>query len=170
MDKILIQNYRGWDIFFDTYTDQFVCRMSDKDNQSDAEKESKSITAIRKYIDEYLKVNQKFEKVDIVKVRNSIEPYYDVYTIIGLRKDGGFTIQDQDGGISKLSKYDENKVELLTEKHIMYNDVYKVWNQRSKEFHDTKRNSLSELRKELGLSNPEKSSFIKQLREKYNWK
>ena len=52
--KVAIENYRGFDIEFDTDHEKFQCIITDGE-----EKESRSFTAVKKFIDEYRKDNQR---------------------------------------------------------------------------------------------------------------
>ena len=56
MSKILIENYRGFDIEFDTQYEKFQCVCTEEDS-----KESSSFAAIKKFIDEYKKQNADFK-------------------------------------------------------------------------------------------------------------
>ena len=56
MSRILIENYRGFDIEFDTNIEEFTCICS-KENI----KESSSFPAVKKLVDEYKKENSEFK-------------------------------------------------------------------------------------------------------------
>ena len=56
MSKILIDNYRGFDIEFETINEKFQCIITDE-----LVKESISFSAIKKFVDEYKKTNQDFK-------------------------------------------------------------------------------------------------------------
>ena len=57
MSKILIDNYRGFDIEFETINEKFQCIITDE-----LVKESISFSAIKKFVDEYKKINQDYEQ------------------------------------------------------------------------------------------------------------
>lgn len=101
MANILIENYRGFKIEFNTDKSTFSSVLNDYN------KESKSFDAIKKDIDEYLKENQSFEpfmairKPDLTWGSETIE-------IIGIRKDGLFYYKNEKGEKNQLSKHSEN--------------------------------------------------------------
>jgi hypothetical protein len=100
--KVLIENYRGWEIFFDTENENFYTVSSEYDN----EKTKKSYVSSKKYIDDYLKENQNFKPIKVQKM-SSIFNSSEVITLIGLRKDGFFMYEDDKGIKKHLSKYSE---------------------------------------------------------------
>jgi len=102
MATIHIEQYRGYDIMFNTNSEKF---QSDIDNGKD----KNSLSSARKEIDDYMKNNQNFKPV---KVFNSysfeINQYNykaEVKTIVSLRKDNAFQFSDK----TLLSNYDIEK-------------------------------------------------------------
>lgn len=101
--KALIEDYRGFEISFDTEKSVFYC-FSDS---YDTENTSKSYDAVKKYIDDYIKANKTFKSFVVYPVPNSYKK--EPTTITGIRKDGGFTYVDEIGKPKKVSNYDENE-------------------------------------------------------------
>lgn len=98
--KVDIEEYRGWQISFDTEKETFYC-VSDA---WDRDESKKSFAAIKSFIDEFIKDNLVFKPV-------WAEPSAgrhgrDKIKIIGIRKDGRL-ICEKNGEKSQLSSYDE---------------------------------------------------------------
>lgn len=112
MSKILIENYRGIDIEFDTDYEKFQCIVTDEN-----EKESKSFTSVKKYIDDYKKNNQDFKPFYVEP--NPFETTYNKHNVkvIGLRKDGRFIIEDINGKTTQLSDYDLKNYMIITDEN-----------------------------------------------------
>jgi len=91
MGKILIEKYRGFEIEFDTHYEKFKCTCND-----DEEKESKSFSVIKKFIDDYLKNNQSFKPFWVHP--NSQKNFWsDKLEVFAIRKDGTFLAKDEYG-------------------------------------------------------------------------
>jgi len=105
MSKVLIETYRGWEIHFDTREEVFTC-FSDS---YDTENTKKSFAATKKYIDDYIKENEKF--IPFV-VENQDDTFYGggkKKKIIGIRKDGAFVYIEKEGDKPRqFSSYDES--------------------------------------------------------------
>ena len=114
--KIDIENYRGFIITFDTREEKFNCVVSTNNS-----KESKSFAAVKKFIDDYKKDSQNFEPFKIEKRPDISLGYHTVrnkpLTVIGLRKDERFVIEDFDGGKGQISSYDENSYMVVNDKN-----------------------------------------------------
>ena len=102
MADVLIENYRGFDISFSTHLSKFICAIT-----SDMLKKSESYESIKKYIDEYKKTNQDFNPFYVIPNPSS---YYGKgrLKIIGIRKDGRFITEDENGKKNQLSDYSLN--------------------------------------------------------------
>jgi len=105
--KVLIENYRGWEITFCTENENF----SAYSFHYDTENSKKSFAAIKKSIDDYIKENEKFTPFWVQKMPdlyNSKEKK----KIVGIRKDGLFVYEN---GTSKstISTYDEGRYFLV---------------------------------------------------------
>lgn len=93
--NILIENYRGFDIFFDSNDEIFACKI---DNVKWGKKQS--FASAKKFIDDYIKDNIVFEPFEAQHKENG-----NVIKVIGIRKDGRF-IYDKNGSKEQLSDYD----------------------------------------------------------------
>ena len=100
--RVLIENYRGWEIYFDTGKEDFYTFS----NEYDTQQTKKSYASAKKYIDDYIKENQNFKPIKVQKMRSFFNSGA-VITLIGLRKDGIFMYEDVKGRKQQLSKYDE---------------------------------------------------------------
>lgn len=103
--KTIIENYRGFEIYFDTDYEVFQCICTEEDN-----KESKSFSAVKKFIDDYKKDNHGFSPflVDPNPDRNYSFSEKKQIRIIGVRKDGRFVAKKEDGSKIQVSDYDLN--------------------------------------------------------------
>lgn len=100
--KILIENYRGFDIDFDTDCEKFQCVITEEKT-----KESISFSAVKKFIDDYKKENQDFKPFYADKNPKAYSGHPKI-KIIGIRKDKRFIIEREDGGREQLSEYEED--------------------------------------------------------------
>jgi hypothetical protein len=94
---VLIENYRGVDIKFNTDNETFSTSIDGWD------KDKKSYSIIKKAIDDYLKENSGFKSFT---ARSKYKPFEKV-EIVGIRKDGRF-IKEINGVKSQISNYSEN--------------------------------------------------------------
>jgi len=108
--KVLIEKYRGVEIHFDTDGEIFLTEIKD------VGKESKSFTATKKWIDEYLKNNATFEPFYIIADPNGYNRGEKKKKIVGIRKDGRFVYEEK-GEKKQLSEYDEDRYFLEEPKH-----------------------------------------------------
>lgn len=104
--KILIETYRGIEIYFDTENETFICSLTE-----DSGKQSKSFSAVKKAVDEYKKDNASFKPFKVRGGQNSYRKEVR-YTITGIRKDGAFVGTDTKGQTVQISKYDERDLVL----------------------------------------------------------
>lgn len=100
MSKILIENYRGFDIEFDTSCEKFQCVATDEDV-----KESTSFTAVKKFVDDYKKINQDFKPFWIEPNPSSYFKSKDKLKVVGIRKDGRFVAENSKGEKQQISDY-----------------------------------------------------------------
>lgn len=101
MVEILIETYRGWEISFHLHNETF----STYSNHYDKEFTKPTLSAVRAQIDAYLKINQKFERIEIMRsstMFNNNERSF----LVGIRKDKNFSIE-KNGKIQQLSAYEE---------------------------------------------------------------
>ena len=108
--KILIENYRGFDIEFDTDCEKFQC-IGNEENT----KKSTSFSAVKKFVDEYKKTNEGFKPFWV----ETLPTYYmiDKLKVVGLRKDGRYVAENSEGVKIQLSDYDTGNYMLLKEEN-----------------------------------------------------
>lgn len=100
MNKILIDNYRGFDIEFETSNEKFQCIITDE-----LVKESISFSAVKKFIDDYKKTNQEFKPFYVESTPGGYRQNVKL-KIIGIRKDGRFVAENSKGEKIQVSDYD----------------------------------------------------------------
>ena len=110
MSKIKIETYRGYDIEFDTDYEKFQCIVTDLDA-----KESKSFSAVKKFIDAYLKDNAQFVPFYARQNPNGHRSGKGQFKVVGIRKDGRLIREDNDGSLVKMSDYDLSEFMLVNE-------------------------------------------------------
>jgi hypothetical protein len=99
--RILIENYRGWEIYFDTESEGFYTIS----NEYDKDQKKPSYASSKKYIDDYIKENNVFKPI---KVQKMVSIWSDggTITLIGIRKDNAFMYENKKGEKRQLSIYD----------------------------------------------------------------
>lgn len=100
--RVLIENYRGWEIHFDTDKEEFYTIS----NEYDTDKTKKSYAASKKFIDDYIKENSEFKPIKVEK-HPSHYNNREVITLIGIRKDGAFMYEDKNSKKGQLSTHNE---------------------------------------------------------------
>lgn len=100
--RILIENYKGWDITFDTYDENFYS----VSNEYHANKLQNSYSAAKKYIDKYIEENQTFQPIRVARMATRWSNNEEI-TLIGITKDNQLMYEDAKGNRKLLSKYDE---------------------------------------------------------------
>lgn len=106
MSKILIENYRGFDIEFDTDYEKFKCICTEEKS-----KESPSFAAVKKFVDEYKKENQGFNPFWIESTPDNY--VYNRLLVIGIRKDGRFIAENSKKEKIQISDYDISRYILV---------------------------------------------------------
>ena len=104
MNNILIENYRGYNIEFNTGSGTFRCVISD-----DLSKDNISFSSIKKFIDDYKKTNSDFTPFFIEK--NYVDTGLgnnknERLKVIGIRKDGRFVAEKDSGEKFQITDYD----------------------------------------------------------------
>lgn len=102
MSKILIENYRGIDITYDNSSEEFRCVIS-----NESKKEGNYLSVIRKFIDEYKRLNSDFVPFNAIPNPDSRFGASKGVKIIGIRKDGRFISQNDSGEKGQISEFDE---------------------------------------------------------------
>lgn len=108
---VKIEDYRGWEISFDTDNETFVAYS----NFYDSDVKKQSYASCKKYIDDFIKENTHFKPLIVSAYRRS-ETLQRI-KIIGIRKDGKF-ISETPKGKSSISGYDEKD-------YFIWDDKYK---------------------------------------------
>lgn len=104
--RSLIEEYRGFEIYFNTETEKFYTIS----NQHDVDMDKNTYASTKTYIDKFIKDNVDFK------------PFYVVddgtkrYKVTGIRKDGKFNYQNSEGKMDSFSNYD-------LDKYILENDL-----------------------------------------------
>jgi len=98
---ILIENYRGYNIYFDAANERFYTMIDDRKWH-----EKQSFSAAKKFIDDHVKANYKFEPFDVVKI-GTIYNNKGRLKITSIRKDGRFVGEYKDGKKVQISDYEE---------------------------------------------------------------
>jgi len=105
--SVKIKTYRGVDIIFETWNETFTCEVADE-----IKLEKGSYKSMKEAIDKYFKENQNFKPIKVIT--NPSEQYGvigdGIKTIIGIRKDGRFIYEDENGKKHQLSEYNEESV------------------------------------------------------------
>lgn len=118
--RVLIETYRGWDIHFDTDSEDFYTVSNEHYKQAT----KRSYASTKKFIDDYIKENNEFKPIKVQK-EETIFKTGDVITLIGLRKDNTFMYEDSDGKKSQLSKYSEKEYFLVDSRNDVHFDTIK---------------------------------------------
>ena len=101
--KVLIEKYRGFNVYFETNDEIFSVETDDYG------KGSKSFAAIKSGIDEYIKNNLQFKPFKAIRKVDG-----DLISVIGIRKDNRFIYEDKKGNKRQLSEYEEKD-------YVLYN-------------------------------------------------
>jgi len=111
--RITIENYRGFDIEFDTDSEIFICIVSDE-----RAKESKSFSAVKKFVDEYKKANENFRPfwIEVIPEKYSGSIIGKKLKVTGLRKDDRFIVENENGDKEYITDYS------MTDWMIVYNE------------------------------------------------
>ncbi len=150
MSKVLIEEYRGWEISFDTEQETFYC-LSDV---YDRDEKKKSFASCKSFVDEYIKENNGFKEFFIESVP-SFYRGYEKKKVIGIRKDGAFTIEEKGGKKGVLSKYNEKEYVVYNQDNKSIFDELKIIKDKINLLHEDQKiiekkvtgKSLEEMRK-----------------------
>ena len=140
MNNILIDNYRGFDIEFNTTSEKFQCVITDN-----AIKESISFSAVKKFIDDYKKDNNDFKPFYIEGIPDEYFPIKEIIKIIGIRKDGRFISENNTGVKRQISDYDLKRYMVFRES----NKPFMLQLDELKEKENTQRLENNAKRKEI---------------------
>lgn len=107
--EVLIENYRGFDISFDTDQENFYVFSDSRDH----DQRKQSYASAKKYVDDYIKSNSEFKPFWVVKQPNRFAGDSKIL-ITGIRKDGRFTYEDHKGKKQQISEYSEKDYQLYS--------------------------------------------------------
>ncbi len=166
MSKIKIEDYRGFEITFNTDKETFTAWNDFYDNEFS----KKSFSAIKKGVDDYIKKNLGFIPFEIVKCYDysgKLSRLECTLKITGIRKDGRLVYIGEDGKKKQLSDYDTKDYALLFEGFTKFNEQYKALKQQQEEVRLKFKASFNNLFKEIEESATliPLSEKIKQLKE-----
>ena len=113
--RVLIENYRAWEIYFDTDKEEFYT----VSNEYDKQETKRSYATAKKYIDDYIKENNVFKPIKVQKMPSMFSEG-ETITLIGIRKDKAFMYEDKDGKKQQLGSYSESDYFIVDSK----NDVH----------------------------------------------
>lgn len=143
---VLIENYRGVDILFDSDNERFTYSY-DVGNQS----EKQTFSSCKKSIDDYYKNNSSFQPF-LVRCKST----GNVLKIVGIRKDNRL-VSEVDGYRSQVSDWDESYYIEFDESH---NEKYLEIELLKKEIKDLEEKILKTKKTITGKS-------LKELKQKY---
>ncbi len=112
--KIQIENYRGWDISFDTDEETFYAQSDEYDRGGT----KKSFASAKQYIDNFIKDNLEFKPVWAETIPSKYNSHSKI-KLTGIRKDNRFVYEGKDGKKEQLSEYSEKS-------YILYNEANKI--------------------------------------------
>lgn len=152
--KVLIEEYRGFEIYFDNMNEVFYS-VSDK---NDTELKKSSYSASKKAIDDYIKNNQKFKPFYCCDSRYFIRK--EKIKIVGIRKDGLLVFENSKSEkqalpcyrVEELICYNQDNDKIFEEQEIIQKEIELL---RGKIKHlDEKviKKPISELVKEMGFT------------------
>lgn len=149
--KVLIENYRGWEISFDTEKESFCCYSSNYDR----DEKRQSFASTKKWIDDFLKENKTFKPFWVESKPNMLNS--GKLKIIGIRKDGKFLYEGKNGEKAQLSLYNEKDFILYNPE----NEKFKLEASELREQIEVLRQKISEALNKMDFV--ELSEYKKQL-------
>ena len=117
--RVEIENYRGWDISFDTERETFYA----KSVEYDRGETKRSFASAKQFVDDFIKENLQFKPVWVEKVPSQYNNQNKI-KLIGIRKDKRFVYEDADGKKNQLSEYSEKDYILCNEENKTFLFVY----------------------------------------------
>jgi hypothetical protein len=101
--NVKIEDYRGFEMSFNPDDEVFYCMSSSYDTETT----KKSYAALKKWVDDYIKDNQIFRPITIMRLGLGYDN--EKVTLVGYRKDGRFVYKNDKDKLEQLSEYDENR-------------------------------------------------------------
>jgi hypothetical protein len=99
-EKILIETYRDWDIWYKPENEEFLAENGANESQN-----RKTLSAARKFVDEFRKANAEFKPFAVVGIDRYRKDK--PLTIVGMRKDARFIAENAKGEKEQISEYNE---------------------------------------------------------------
>jgi len=119
--KISIEQYRGFDISFNPDKEEF----NGLSDSYDSELSSKSFSAVKSKIDQYIKDNTTFRPFWVVDVSGYNKG--EKLRVVGIRKDKRFMAEKSDGTKCQISDHNEKDyVEYKPEMDAIFEEIKKV--------------------------------------------
>lgn len=143
--KVEIENYRGWDISFDTDKEMFHVYS----NTHDTDQEKKSYSAVKKYIDDFIKENNTFKSFKIIGNPLSYYIGKEPVTVIGIRKDGRFVQLTEKGEQKQISDYNEGDYILIDPNHLPWFEELKQNDKQQEELRLERKGILEKFAKTI---------------------
>lgn len=114
MANITIENYRGIEIWFDTGREVFQCDIDDDRSVKP------SYTSIKKFIDDWKKLNLNFTPFKVMPNPNGNWGSESIKKVVGQTKDGRFIGEREDGKREIISKCNEHDYMLFNTENIPF--------------------------------------------------
>ena len=153
---MLIEEYRGFDIYFDKRTEEFEAIS----NEYDIQKNKKTLSLAKKSIDDYIKDNLDFKPVIIQAIGSVLSSQKEI-ELIGIRKDGRFVFRNHKGEPEQLSEYSERDYFLKNElNNQIFGEIQLLRTQISQLEKEARTKESQIVKDDLGLKNL-KSKYIK---------
>jgi len=98
--QVKIEDYRGFEITFDTGQEKFLAISGEHDTYID----KPSFASAKKWVDEFIKENAFFKEFTAIPLPGSYSTK-GKFKVIGIRKDGRFVAEDKNGEKYQFSEY-----------------------------------------------------------------
>lgn len=155
-DRILIEEYRGFDIYFDKNSEEFNAIS----NEYDIQKNKKTLSLAKKSVDDYINDNLDFKPV-IVQQLSSVFTSEKEIELIGIRKDGRFIFRNHKGEPEQLSQHSESDYFLKNEvNNKIFGEIAILEGQIRQLEKEVKIKKAQIIKDDLGLKNL-KAKYIK---------
>lgn len=147
--KTIIDNYRGFEITFDTDSATF----SAWSDHRDAEVAKKSYAAVKKGVDDYIKANSEWKPILVQYAPISLGEVVSLGRTIlltGIRKDGKPTCLDENGNKKAISSYNVRDFILLDKANEPikkeFDELKKAFKEKEMAFGAAKKELLSKVK------------------------
>ena len=134
--RVNIEKYKGFDIEFDTSSEEFLAYS----NYFDSEWRNSKLSNLKLKLDTYLKDNVNFKPFFVENKTDG-----KILKIIGIRKDNRFIYEDENKKKQQLSDYDLPKYILRNEDNDYIREQIEKLNERMEELKTNRDKLLSEI-------------------------